>query len=75
MSIECGECERDLRGGHAISCSHYKLREGVAEAMYKKATGNIVWEDEEFPKEWLDVADVAIAKVREYDEAQKENKT
>lgn len=23
MSIECGECERDLRGGHASSCSRY----------------------------------------------------
>lgn len=23
MSIECGECERDLRGGHAPSCSRY----------------------------------------------------
>lgn len=25
MSIECGECERDLRGGHADDCSR-KLR-------------------------------------------------
>jgi hypothetical protein len=24
MSIECGECERDLRGGHDESCSRYK---------------------------------------------------
>ena len=23
MSIECGECERDLRGGHDPSCSRY----------------------------------------------------
>lgn len=24
MSLECGECERDLRGPHDPSCSHYK---------------------------------------------------
>lgn len=24
MSIECGECEHDLRGGHHPSCSSYK---------------------------------------------------
>lgn len=24
MSIECGECERDLRGGHAEDCSRNK---------------------------------------------------
>lgn len=24
MSLECGECERDLRGPHAPSCSQYK---------------------------------------------------
>lgn len=24
MSIECGECERDLRGGHDPSCSRYR---------------------------------------------------
>ena len=24
MSIECGECERDLRGGHDPSCSRYE---------------------------------------------------
>jgi hypothetical protein len=24
MSIECGECERDLRGGHDSSCSRWK---------------------------------------------------
>jgi len=24
MSIECSECERDLRGGHDPSCSRYK---------------------------------------------------
>ena len=23
MSIECGECEHDLRGGHDPSCSRY----------------------------------------------------
>ena len=26
MSIECGECERDLRGGHDLSCSRHPLR-------------------------------------------------
>lgn len=24
MSIECGECERDLRGGHDPACSRYR---------------------------------------------------
>ena len=24
MSIECSECERDLRGGHAKTCSRFK---------------------------------------------------
>jgi hypothetical protein len=24
MSIECGECERDLRAGHSLDCSRYK---------------------------------------------------
>lgn len=24
MSMECGECEHDLRGGHHPSCSRYK---------------------------------------------------
>lgn len=24
MSLECSECERDLRGGHDPSCSRYK---------------------------------------------------
>jgi len=23
MSLECSECERDLRGGHDKSCSHW----------------------------------------------------
>ena len=23
MSVECSECERDMRGGHAEDCSHY----------------------------------------------------
>lgn len=25
MSIECSECERDLRGGHDPSCSRYRV--------------------------------------------------
>lgn len=25
MSLECGECEADLRGGHLESCSRYKI--------------------------------------------------
>ena len=33
MSLECAECERDLRGGHAISCSKYKLRTGIRELI------------------------------------------
>lgn len=24
MSVECGECERDLRGGHDRSCSRWR---------------------------------------------------
>ena len=26
MSVECSECEHDLRGGHAESCSRYDPR-------------------------------------------------
>lgn len=26
MSVECSECEHDLRGGHAPGCSHYDSR-------------------------------------------------
>lgn len=26
MSLECRECERDIRGGHDPSCSHYDRR-------------------------------------------------
>jgi hypothetical protein len=26
MSLECGECERDLRAGHQESCSRYDPR-------------------------------------------------
>lgn len=26
MSIECGECERDLRGGHSMSCTKNRSR-------------------------------------------------
>ena len=29
MSIECGECEHDLRGGHDPSCSRYKPPEAT----------------------------------------------
>ena len=33
MSIECSECERDLRGGHDESCSRYRdPRNAVCEA-------------------------------------------
>lgn len=35
MSVECSECERDMRGGHAVSCSRHKehirqIREQIA---------------------------------------------
>ena len=30
MSIECGECEHDLRGGHGTSCSRYKSEDEEA---------------------------------------------
>jgi hypothetical protein len=29
MSIECGECERDLRGGHAEGCSRKARSEAI----------------------------------------------
>jgi hypothetical protein len=29
MSIECGECERDLRGGHLDTCSRYDPRQAT----------------------------------------------
>lgn len=35
MSLECSECERDLRGGHDIACSRYNLITGVAEEMMR----------------------------------------
>lgn len=30
MSIECGECERDARGGHLDSCSRHPLNKRIA---------------------------------------------
>lgn len=35
MSIECGECERDLRGGHAQGCSRHACRGDNAVACAK----------------------------------------
>lgn len=32
MSIECAECERDLRGGHAIGCSRRRCKCDAYEA-------------------------------------------
>lgn len=31
MSIECGECERDLRGGHERWCSRYNVMQEIAD--------------------------------------------
>ena len=37
MSIECSECERDLRGGHAPDCSRGKKKKNVkVESELKK---------------------------------------
>ena len=34
MGLECGECERDIRGGHATVCSrNLETVERVAEAL------------------------------------------
>ena len=33
MSIECGECERDLRGGHADDCSRNKMKVGYCQHL------------------------------------------
>lgn len=35
MSIECGECERDLRGGHDEGCSRYKPPCGARREGFK----------------------------------------
>jgi hypothetical protein len=67
MSMECGECERDLRGGHDISCSRYNLKAGVAYAMLK-AIGQRVDEEEGVPPEALKMAIAAIDHIRLYNE-------
>lgn len=72
MSIECGECERDLRGGHDMSCSRYNLTKGVALAMHKALGQNVHDEEFEIPQSSLRAAEAAIAHVREYDKAQAE---
>lgn len=33
MSVECSECERDLRGGHADDCSRAQPREPQPQAV------------------------------------------
>lgn len=43
MSLECSECEHDLRGGHDPSCSRYRdRRDAVCEAAsdYMLGLGN-----------------------------------
>jgi hypothetical protein len=35
MSYECPECESDLRGGHAASCSRYKADDPIAGLIEK----------------------------------------
>lgn len=66
MSMECGECERDLRGGHDISCSRYNLERGVAEVMTRSVG---IEPDDDFPMDprWLAAAKAAIEHVRAYD--------
>lgn len=48
MSIECGECERELRGGHAAECSRrVRLRVAhteAAEAMRQRLL-TVEWEE------------------------------
>ena len=69
MSMECGECERDLRGGHWIGCSRYNLVRGVAEAMEHAAGRDTHDEEYEPTKQALLLAEAAIAHVRAVDEA------
>ncbi len=42
MSVECSECERDLRTGHDPSCSRHQVRKRIQSAISfwtaKKAT-------------------------------------
>lgn len=42
MSIECGECERDLRGGHAEDCSRYPAA-GLEMVPFRMATRDYGW--------------------------------
>lgn len=74
MSIECGECESDLRGGHDISCSRYNLIDGIARAMMKAdgRYGDLLMDEEfEVPKHLLQVAKAALVKVLEVQKARK----
>jgi hypothetical protein len=68
MSIECGECERDLRSGHDIGCSRYNAVKGVAEVI-TIAAGHQV-DDEIGPSlQALKMAEAAIAHIRKIDAA------
>lgn len=31
MGLECGECERDLRGGHDLDCSRHPMSDFISE--------------------------------------------
>lgn len=43
MSLECSECERDLRGGHAEDCSRY-----LPIICPECGSANVDWDDEPF---------------------------
>lgn len=41
MSVECGECERDLRGGHDVACSRSATMRLIDQVEHLNATGVI----------------------------------
>ncbi len=58
MSIECGICERDLRGGHADWCPRpelYRLRNALKEIARPSAEKT----NSEYERGWKDAIDHA----------------
>ena len=62
MSLECGECEHDLRGGHDEECSRYKPEIKVGDSIYVEQA----WEDEagNFHDEVAEVLEINDGKMR-----------
>lgn len=59
MSIECGECERDLRGGHADDCSKNPINQAGrdrVEAALKSMQSSADWDDISSPMARMAIA-------------------